>query len=390
MDKTVILSAILLGLAGLVAMNIKQIFMWIWNLASDLVVSNLRVDESSDFFYALQNYVLVERPKLVRNYYYRNIYDNFIDGETTRNINLFYNRGILLFKFNGKRILLTKNITVINNTMTPYKNEKQSFSIYTLDRNVLKEFADYVKINYVDNKIRYYFNNNGDTMVYGNVTNKKFENIFLNDNLIEQIQQDVDKFIESRELYDRLGLKYKRTYLFHGSAGGGKSSLATAIANHTKRDILTINLSKDMTDSTLISLIGRRPRKSIILFEDIDCLFEELNRNIDTNNQQNDSEKKEDKTPMMKITLSCLLNILDGSFTPNDVIFVITTNHLEKLDPALIRDGRVNFMKEIEKPNRETKLKYLNYLLQNNKNIKPENINLDDESSISTLEKNLF
>lgn len=271
----------------------------------------------------------------------------------------------------------------ISNSHTPYKNDKQSFHLFAFKRSTMINLVAHIRTNYVNNNIRYYFNNNGEIMVYGNILNKTFNNIFLKDEIKSAIINDVDKFTKSEEQYKKLGLKYKRTYLFHGVAGSGKSSISVAIANHTKRDVLTINVSKDMTDSTLISLIARRPQKSIILFEDIDCLFEEISR------ANNPSEDKE-KTPQIKITLSCLLNILDGSFTPNDVIFIITTNHLEKLDPALKRDGRINMMLEIGLPDKKTKMEYVKHIKQNNSNFKLESVNLDDDISISTLEKNIF
>ena len=386
MDKTVLITAGILALLGVFALNVKQLFTWIWHRILDNLFYSLKIEESSQFFYAVQNFVAVERKSRVRNYYYRTIYDNFIDGETTRDIHVFYNRGLIFTRINKYLIIISKNNDVINNTMTPYKNEKQSFQILAFKKEALQEFVDHIKARYVDNNIRYYFNNNGDVMMYGNITNKTFDNIFLNDNRVEKIKDDVKKFLNSQSMYRELGLKYKRTYLFYGSAGGGKSSLATAIANYSKRDILAVNLSKDMTDATLISLMGKRPPRSIVLFEDIDCLFEELNRVT----EENKDEEKKEKTQMMKITLSCLLNILDGSFTPDDVIFVITTNHIEKLDAALKRDGRINVLMEIDLPNKETKIAYLKHLAKYNKNFNPDDINLDDNLSISTLEKNLF
>ena len=244
------------------------------------------------------------------------------------------------------------------------------------------KFIDYVVDNYQNNKIHYYFNDNGDIRILGTVMNKTFKNIFLNDDLNEKIRRDLDTFEVSKEKYDALGLKYKRTYLFHGVAGTGKSSLSVAIANYTKRDILSINLSKDMSDSVLIRLIATRQKRSIILFEDIDCLFDSLNRPED----QSDGDKKKDAP---KVTLSCLLNILDGSYTPNDVIFILTTNHVDKLDPALRRDGRIDLSLEITKPNLETKKRYVEFIRKekNNPNIV---IDIEKDVTLSTLQEELL
>ena len=148
-------------------------------------------------------------------------------------------------------------------------------------------------------------------------------------------------FEDSKSIYDEYGIRYKRCYLFYGPPGTGKSSLSLGISNYTKRDILSINMSKDITDSNLITLISNRPNKSIVLFEDIDCLLDDINRKVDSKDKE------------VKISLSCILNILDGIYTPNDVIFIITTNDLSKIDEAIVRKGRTDVLMEIPKPNKK-------------------------------------
>lgn len=398
MDSKVIITMGIMALIGLLIANFKQFFSWIWSLVIDNVLYSLRIDEASQFFYGVQNFLIVEKPEKIKNFYYRTIYDNWIDGETTRDVQIFYNRGLIFCKVNGRFLLMLKTNTAITNSLTPYKNEKQCFQIIGFNKKVIDDFVNHVRIKYMTKNIRHYFNNNGEIMIYGNVNSKSFDNIFLNGTLKEEIIADLDRFNKSRELYIKLGLKYKRTYLFHGSAGNGKSSLATAIANYTRRDVVAVNISKDMTDSTLISLISKRPTKSIILFEDIDCLFEDLNRvqnsvqNGDINQNSVDiistvnTDKKD--SPMIKITLSCLLNILDGSFTPDDTIFVITTNHIDKLDPALKRDGRINMLLEIPPPDADTKRKYIEFVKKTNPELEIGKI--DENTSMASLEKILF
>jgi chaperone BCS1 len=126
--------------------------------------------------------------------------------------------------------------------------------------------------------------------------------------------------------------------LFYGPPGTGKSSLSTAIANYTKRNVFTITPSKDMTDSTLVSLIINRPIDSIVVFEDFDCLLSNISR------EKVEGDKKENT---INISLSCILNILDGTYTPDNCIFIITTNDVEKIDPAIKRKGRTDVLLEI-------------------------------------------
>ena len=55
------------------------------------------------------------------------------------------------------------------------------------------------------------------------------------------------------------------------------------------------------------------------------------------------SGTKESASTANVVTLSGLLNVLDGFHAPNGVLFVMTTNHVEKLDPALLRPGRIDY-----------------------------------------------
>src|SRR5688572_14085685 len=127
MDKTVLITAGILTLIGFFALHVKQLFGWIWERILDNLLYSLKIDESSQFFYAVQNFMAVERRSKTRNFYYRTIFDNFIDGETTRDMHVFYNRGLVFTSINGGWIVISKNNAAIANTMTPYKNEKQSF-----------------------------------------------------------------------------------------------------------------------------------------------------------------------------------------------------------------------------------------------------------------------
>jgi chaperone BCS1 len=334
MDKNLLLTLIVGG--SLV--YFKNFFIFILENLKNFIITSLRIEESSFFYYSFQNFVLTEYSNKVKNLYYRNFFDDWIGKDT--NINLFYSSGFLMIKFKGTRFLLLKNKSQIQNSFNPFKDNKQEFQIFCFDKDKLNELINYVDTNYGSNYIKYYYNANGEVKCAGRIINKTFENIYLDGDIIQNLKQDLDNFENYKKNYDSHGIRYKRTYLFYGEPGTGKSSLSLAISNYTKRDVLSINMSKDMTDSNLITLVSNRPNKSIILFEDIDCLLDDINR------------KDESKEKEVKISLSCILNILDGIYTPNDVIFIITTNNLDKIDDAIKRKGRTDFLCEVKKPNK--------------------------------------
>ena len=332
MDQTFLLTIIIGG--SLV--YFKQFFVFLVDNIKNLLITSLKIEESSYFFYSFQNFILTEYNQNVNNYYYRNFFDDWIGKDT--NINLFYSAGFILVKYEGVKFLVLKNQNSIQNSFNPFKDSKQEFQIFCLNKNKLNELLNYIDTKYGSNYIKYYYNADGEVKCAGKVINKTFDNIYLGDGVIQSIKDDLDMFANSKETYDKYGIRYKRTYLFYGPPGTGKSSLSLGISNYTKRDILSINMSKDITDSNLITLISNRPNKSIILFEDIDCLLDDINR------------KEETKDKEVKISLSCILNILDGIYTPNDVIFIITTNNLDSIDDAIKRKGRTDVLMEIKKP----------------------------------------
>lgn len=145
---------------------------------------------------------------------------------------------------------------------------------------------------------------------------------------------DVEKFLADEARYDELGIPYHRGYLLHGPPGNGKTSLVTALATHLGMSIGIVDLrTKYMDDTRLRQSIISLPKKSILLMEDVDCAMPDRGT-----------------SPPGGLTLSGLLNAIDGVATPRGQIIIMTTNHPEKLDPALLRPGRVDLQLEIRRP----------------------------------------
>jgi mitochondrial chaperone BCS1 len=161
-------------------------------------------------------------------------------------------------------------------------------------------------------------------------TSRSIESVVLPDETKEKIISDIDSFIsrETFQFYTNHGIPYKRSYLFYGVPGAGKTSLLTAIAGKYRRDLYIVQPTDPrFTDDSLAEAIKDAPSRSIIVLEDVDALFD---------------KNREAKNSKMTISFSGLLNALDGIGNPDGQIFVLTTNFRENLDSALIRNGRVD------------------------------------------------
>ncbi|KAJ3128461.1 hypothetical protein HK098_004356 [Nowakowskiella sp. JEL0407] len=174
---------------------------------------------------------------------------------------------------------------------------------------------------------------------FGNPRRRRpIESVVLDKDVGESIFNDVLSFLNNGKWYFDRGIPYRRGYLLFGPPGSGKTSYIQALAGELGYNICTMNLSeRGMTDDRLSWLLSHVPARSLILLEDIDAAF--VDRRITS------QEAKQGITSL--VTLSGLLNALDGVTSTEERIIFMTTNYIERLDPALIRPGRVDFKKYI-------------------------------------------
>jgi len=160
---------------------------------------------------------------------------------------------------------------------------------------------------------------------------RPLESVVLERGVKERIVEDVQAFLAARTWYLDRGIPYRRGYLLYGPPGTGKSSFIQALAGHLDFNIAILNVSeRGLTDDRLNHLLTKVPRRTIVLLEDVDVAF--VNRR----------KPGADGYGGATVTFSGLLNALDGVASAEERIIFLTTNHVEKLDEALIRPGRVD------------------------------------------------
>ncbi|KAG5547892.1 hypothetical protein RHGRI_013540 [Rhododendron griersonianum] len=164
----------------------------------------------------------------------------------------------------------------------------------------------------------------------------------------QNIMADLQRFVKRKEFYRRVGKAWKRGYLLYGPPGTGKSSLIAAVANYLNFDVYDLELTAMRSNSELRDLLISTANQSILVVEDIDCSVE-LQERIKAAPKglvgRDPFQYGQGYDPGSSgVTLSGLLNFIDGLWSScgDERIIIFTTNNKEKLDPALLRPGRMD------------------------------------------------
>ncbi|KAL4368719.1 hypothetical protein GQ457_05G012760 [Hibiscus cannabinus] len=164
-----------------------------------------------------------------------------------------------------------------------------------------------------------------------------FETLAMDPELKNAVMEDLNRFVRRKEFYKKVGKAWKRGYLLYGPPGTGKSSLVAAMANHLKFDVYDLQLANIIRDSDLRRLLLSTGNRSILVIEDIDC-------SVDLPDRRNPVDGRKQPEHHVQWTLSGLLNFIDGLWSScgDERIIIFTTNHKDRLDPALLRPGRMD------------------------------------------------
>jgi chaperone BCS1 len=156
--------------------------------------------------------------------------------------------------------------------------------------------------------------------------------------LVEDIRHYLDA--RTRKLYQSRSIPYRRGYLLYGPPGTGKSSLSTALAGEFGLDLYEVKVPSIANDADLEQMFQEIPPRCIVLLEDIDAVWAGRDQRQERHITDNSSESS---ASLSNVTLSGLLNVLDGVGSQEGRLLIMTTNKPEQLDPALVRPGRVDF-----------------------------------------------
>jgi hypothetical protein len=265
------------------------------------------------------------------------------------------------------------HVTNITCNLLTYRNDIIHLKAFVND--CITKYDAYLKSKLEQNLYLFAYDTEDDMEIFKKVvfkSNKTFDNVFFKQK--EPLIERVEFFEKQKHLYEQFGIPHTFGILMHGAPGTGKTSTIKALANHTKRHIISIPLHKVQNISTLSKLFLKEDidgvnvpfDKRIYVFEEIDC-----NGMKDVVKARNNGEgkisdsfddiqsimicaKKNELAPKPRaITLGGILELLDGLMETPGRIIIITTNHPSELDPALIRPGRIDMNIEFDKAQHE-------------------------------------
>ncbi|KAJ7509538.1 BCS1 N terminal-domain-containing protein [Mycena galericulata] len=263
--------------------------------------------------------------------------------------------------YRGRYMVITRH-----QAQTGYRGSKEEtlkISILTRHHRVLNELLLEAKKNYMDaaeDKISIYVSDTSNNWSHvASRPKRKLNSIILDPGVSELLVEDAQDFLKSKAWYAARGIPFRRGYLLYGAPGSGKTSIISSIAGELGLNIYIVSLSRaGLDDSALSTLISDLPEKCIALMEDIDAAFTTgLNREADqapaNMNPPADAQAQADtdrppppdaprEPPTGRLSLSGLLNALDGIAAQEGRLLYATTNKYTALDPALCRPGRMD------------------------------------------------
>ncbi len=339
----------------------------IWNFLTRTFTTNLRFNSDSPDYEAVSRYITtnVVRDTFSRNFTYQceTAFDTDSWREFTKHRGLAVGYGTHFGLFKRWPVLIERTLDDSNQTSS-FK-EYTTITILGRSKKRLRAFSDEVakaastEASAFDN-VPVHINSGSSWMKMGKLPLRRLDSVFTANGAGNKVVDTIRQFEGQKEEHHRLGLPHHLGIMLHGAPGCGKSSLIHAIASETKRSIFYLNLGSVESDKDLTSLVnGNRDwSKTLLAIEDIDAAGVKVNRENGASGALSSTTKdkkgkkgtkassslSETKSP---VSLSALLNVLDGILCPDGLVVIATTNHHTQLDPALRRPGRFDYTVEL-------------------------------------------
>lgn len=238
----------------------------------------------------------------------------------------------------GMEFLKVVNISLGSEPETREEDEKYLNEFVTTAKTYVEEFLD--RYRKQENKIKRYVydEKHNDWEILNIGPQRGFDTIFMD----KDVKEDLIKFVREftnpdiKDEYAKFSIPFKCNILLHGAPGTGKSSTISAIASEVDSDVAIIHFTPSLDDNKFIRALNQLTsldKCKVLVIEDVDSLF---------------VDRKENDTNKNSVTLSGLLNALDGLSRVEGIMVILTTNHIEAIDHAILRPGRMDYIVEYD------------------------------------------
>jgi hypothetical protein len=184
----------------------------------------------------------------------------------------------------------------------------------------------------------------------------------------------VEKWLKAEKFYQERNIPYRRSCLLYSVPGIGKSRLVLEISKKLKIPLIILDLNSGFDNEEFCNSIDNLTTyPAIILIEDFDTIF-------------NGRESLNKSTQYQSLTFDCILNRISGAKSIKNKFIFITTNHIEKLDDAILRSGRCDYKIELQSLSYDEKFKMANIVLDNNKELVEKVMNRGSAMSTADFE----
>ncbi|KAK7178372.1 mitochondrial chaperone bcs1 [Paraphaeosphaeria sporulosa] len=231
--------------------------------------------------------------------------------------------------------------------------EEVTLAYFGRDPGVLRELLGECRRHYmglVKNKTCVFEHENDRWKSSRSRSKRDAATVVIKEDLKKKLIDDIAEFLDpqTRSWYYTRSLPYQRGYLFYGPPGTGKSSFSLSIAGRFDLDLYVLSVPS-LSDRNLRTLFAELPQQCVVLLEDVDAVGLDRSQGVITEARSDGGPGK----PASKVSLSTLLNVLDGIGSSEGRVLIMTTNHIEHLDPALIRPGRADMRVEFQLADRD-------------------------------------
>lgn len=336
-------AALVAAPATALAYSAKALPMKIYQWFKKIITVEVRFNSDMSDFEAVTRFVTknILYDKFSRNFTYQTErkWDEASEDNVTKHHGLTAGYGTHLGFYKRHLCLVERSLSESANT-DKFK-EHLEVTFFTRSKKIVREFAREIAIAAGTNleefiSVPIMTNSNGWWQRMGKLPLRRMDTVFSANDAGNKLVAVIREFEGKKDDHHAKGLPHHLGILLHGEPGCGKSSLIHSVASELQRSIQYLNFGSIEKDKHLMELLAgpRDWSKVLLVIEDIDAAGVKINRDKASDDEAAPSEKGSD------VTLSTLLNVLDGLLCPDGLVVIATTNHPDRLDPALRRPGR--------------------------------------------------